>query len=52
MEIESLKIFSSCENKENASNGPICFTTKPSITKIHFLASDPDSCAVHPLQHP
>ena len=52
MEIESLHIFSNCENQGNTTDGPICFTTKLSITKIHFMALDPGSYAVNSPQHP
>ena len=43
MEVESSNIFSNCENQGNSTYGSICFTTKPSITKIHFLMPDPGS---------
>ena len=41
LEIEPQNVFSDCENQRNTSNRPICFSTEPSIKKIHVLAFAP-----------
>ena len=41
LEIEPQNVFSDCENQRNTSNRPICFSTEPSVKKIHALAFAP-----------